>query len=234
MSYHSHFYLVCTHCRVRQYIGADLEILPDVLARLTAGAQDPRVMQSPAGEQIVQALRGVGDSFTLALKFLKRHHGHPLVLWNATEETAVPFVAQAEDDVATAFALYPDEWVFDTARSAFDAPSWYNILPLGAADEVGRLQAEVDRWREAYQQEFVFRNQLEQRIHARNPEKMRVLRQELTHLVQQTFTAAPTPVTKDYEASVNEALAVALEQHVAAPGSPLESIIATATIEEEG
>ena len=70
MTYHSYFYLVCTHCKVRQYIGADLEEMPGVMGTILSVATQSN-MTGLSGEQVKQALQGIANHTLVLVKFLK-------------------------------------------------------------------------------------------------------------------------------------------------------------------
>ena len=211
--YHTYFYLVCTQCSVKQYIGTDLEEIRPTLDKLIGGIQ-ATAMQGAVGESISTVLHSMGNSLLIALKFIKRHHGHNLCLWDAADDTSLPFTVQSEDDTQNSYAAYPEEWLYFPEHCDFDAPDWHShqLFPLPSTREVERLQAESDRWKHAYQEQYQLRNKLERSIYHNNPDKQRVLAEEMKALVA-TVVANKGPLEKDYATSCEEAITLAIAQN---------------------
>lgn len=232
--YHSYIYLVCTNCKKKQFIGADMEEIVNTMEFLINGARETK-MAGNAGNSIAGALTGISQNVLVALKFLKKHFNHNIVLWNASEGEPIPWMIQTDDSAVGKYALFEDEWVMDDKTGQYTAPRWPSVLPEMHREYNPLLLEQIDSWKKAYQNEYILRNKLEQIVFKKDPTKVKQLTDELKSMVNDSFSVSQKPAEKDYETAVNLALAAALKDVSKRDVSTIEQLMKTIEVEvEEG
>ena len=172
MTYHEELYIVCTNCKTKQYIGKDLYLAKKLVSKLTSHIVDNI---SPEHRHLASdGLLGLGESLELILSFIKYHHNHKIVLWNSTLD---------EDQ----YDSYENEWIFtygaingsSVVGGSFDKPTWHGIKPLPSVTPAeDLLQAECNKWKNAYEAERITRYNLEKRQES-DPRKLLELKRQI-------------------------------------------------------
>jgi len=232
MAYHSYIYLVCTNCKRKQFIGADMEEIVNTMSTLVDGAKNTG-MKGASGDFISSALIGISEHMLIGLKFLKKHFNHNIVLWNASEGEPIPFMVQTDDSSCSKYALFEDEWEINKETSKFDAPRWPSVIPVLNNHSNPNLMQEVDMWKKAYQSEYILRNSFEQIIYKKDEKRVKQLSEELKGMVSGVFSVDQNPTATDYEAAANQALAMALKNSDIKGNSAIELMIKNLKVEEE-
>lgn len=234
MAYHSYIYLVCTNCNKKQFIGTDMEEIENTMQLLISGAKETKMVGN-AGNSIANVLTGISENVLVALKFLKKHFNHNIILWNASEGEPIPWMIQTDDSSTGKYALFEDEWVIDEKTGKYTAPRWPSVLPEINRNSNPLLHEQVDMWKKAYQNEYILRNKLEQLLFKKDPTKIQQLTNELKKMVNDSFSVTQAPAVKDYEETVNAAIAAAIKDANKKDVSAIEELMKTIKVEvEEG
>ena len=193
---HIYWWITCTDCQHRQYIGADLEnteqFISGYLKEHAGGVQH---------DKAELGLHGLGSSLSIALKFIHLHNGHSLTLAYTTTE---------EDN----YSEYLEEWPIE--NGTLITPSWDTITPLGLTEgqarkdrEIARLKLSMEQLQTAY---FNMRLQVDAKT---DGERIRIAR-EFRQWVEEHGGVLYGPAAADTDEAVLPVLPPISEQKAAA------------------
>ena len=177
---HKFWWIACSDCQRRQYLGADLESTDETISELLE-CHTRKEESAQAG----LALHGLGITLSMGLKFILLHGDHKLRIMKTS---------QGDDPYED---LYSQEWPIE-GRSIV-TPAWNEIAPLGMSDAEIKRQNEVERLNIALRQVQETLFDLRMKVDAKTDgERLRIAK-EFREYVEQNGGVLVGPAAVDTE-----------------------------------